>query len=461
MAYYPIKTKSSRKAYTPNAINSRYITTYDPIAILLKTVRTSSFTSFLVAFSEKTDTTSGTPQERRNQEKTVSCHCNKPSTGPPLAASPYIAIHTIKSKGPATNTHKAKSRYCKYRYVFKSFDFILTKLYTNYGRKTITMNNKQNLDDMLNLCKGAQDKGDVQGWQTLKQYNNTSPNKQFDVTVYQKGKTVVLAFAGTERNPVHKSDVKNDAIILTSNNIPRQYGDAQRLYEQIKKDYKGKGVNIEFTGYSLGGTLANLLSHHSGKPSTAFTPIGSKHIAQANPDHFKYDDSNIKTYGVKGDWLFESNLNKQSGEIYVAPALPMKRDISGFKDDHPYLTGGVERLAQQKNNVDLNYHMIENFSPELFQKAQKIGTSKDFALPNDKNGVAPAVAGKIYTAEEIGKMSSGEFKKYESAIDEQMKRIGVPREQEAKQAVQNGGMVYVKHYTRADGTEVKGYYRSR
>ena len=30
----------------------------------------------------------------------------------------------------------------------------------------------------------------------------------------------------------------------------------------------------------------------------------------------------------------------------------------------------------------------------------------------------------------------------------------------ANQAVQSGGMIYVQPYTRADGTSVKGYYRS-
>jgi hypothetical protein len=295
------------------------------------------------------------------------------------------------------------------------------------------MNNNQKQDEMLNLCKGAQNKKDVQGWNTLRQYYNTSPNRQFDATVYQKGKTIVIAFAGTQLNPIHPNDVNNDRAIAQTK-IPAQYGDAQRLYEQVKKDHKG--MDIQFTGYSLGGTLANLLSHYSGKPSTAFAPIGSKHIAQANPDHFKYDDSNIKTYGLKGDWLFESNLDKQSGEVHMADSLPNKND-------------------------PLNSHLIENYTSETFKNAQKVGTATGYALPADKNGVEPVIAGRIYTAEEIGKMSPDEFRKHESAINEQMSKMGVPREHEAQQAVQSGGMVYVQPYTRADGTKVKGYYRSR
>src|SRR5574344_1019955 len=68
---------------------------------------------------------------------------------------------------------------------------------------------------------------------------------------------------------------------------------------------------------------------------------------------------------------------------------------------------------------------------------------------------------KIFTAEEIGKMSTDEILKNEKAINNQLKGIGVPREYQAKEAVKNGTMIWVNSYTRDDGTEVKGYYRSR
>ena len=42
----------------------------------------------------------------------------------------------------------------------------------------------------------------------------------------------------------------------------------------------------------------------------------------------------------------------------------------------------------------------------------------------------------------------------------QLKTIGIPSQVQANQAVQSGGMIYVQPYTRADGTSVKGYYRS-
>ncbi len=68
--------------------------------------------------------------------------------------------------------------------------------------------------------------------------------------------------------------------------------------------------------------------------------------------------------------------------------------------------------------------------------------------------------GLFYTREQIDKMSTDEYLKNEKAIDFQLKTIGIPSQVQANQAVQSGGMIYVQAYTRADGMEVKGYYRS-
>ena len=68
--------------------------------------------------------------------------------------------------------------------------------------------------------------------------------------------------------------------------------------------------------------------------------------------------------------------------------------------------------------------------------------------------------GLFYTREQIDKMSTDEYLKNEPMIMQQLKTIGIPSQVQANQAVQSGGMIYVQAYTRTDGTEVKGYYRS-
>lgn len=65
---------------------------------------------------------------------------------------------------------------------------------------------------------------------------------------------------------------------------------------------------------------------------------------------------------------------------------------------------------------------------------------------------------RIYTAEDIGEMSSNEFSQNEKAIDYQMGNLGIPRRNDLSG---NSDVVFVHSYTRADGTEVKAHYRSK
>ncbi len=65
---------------------------------------------------------------------------------------------------------------------------------------------------------------------------------------------------------------------------------------------------------------------------------------------------------------------------------------------------------------------------------------------------------RIYTAEDIGKMTSNEFMSNEKAIDYQLKNLGIPRESDL---TGNPDVVYVHAYTRDDGTKVKAHYRSK
>jgi hypothetical protein len=70
----------------------------------------------------------------------------------------------------------------------------------------------------------------------------------------------------------------------------------------------------------------------------------------------------------------------------------------------------------------------------------------------------------IYTREEVGTMSSDEFAKHEKEIDAQTRAFNgtMPTNGDLQREAMTGrGVVYVNSYTRSDGTEVKGYYRSK
>ncbi len=68
---------------------------------------------------------------------------------------------------------------------------------------------------------------------------------------------------------------------------------------------------------------------------------------------------------------------------------------------------------------------------------------------------------KIFTAEEIGNLSTEEYLQYEKYIDTQLKHYGIPRIFQAEHEVKAGNLIWVDSYTRDDGTEVNGYYRRK
>lgn len=65
---------------------------------------------------------------------------------------------------------------------------------------------------------------------------------------------------------------------------------------------------------------------------------------------------------------------------------------------------------------------------------------------------------RIFTREDIGNMSSNEFRENEKAIDYQLANLGVPTNSDM---ALSDDVVYVHSYTRDDGTKVKAHYRSK
>ena len=336
------------------------------------------------------------------------------------------------------------------------------------------MTNVNKFKEILDLCNSAQNDSDVQGWNTLHEFDNSSPNKDFNAKVYMLDNNIIITFVGT--NMTSFNDLNNDRnIIFKSSNIPSQYGDAERLYNQVKSKYPN--TNIEFAGYSLGGSLANLLSHRTGLPSTAIAPIGSEHIAKAYPEYFQYNGDNITTYGRNGDVLFNSNLSKQSGNIYILPDVNLNGKgihIPAAENHflHNFKPNEVYQAKQYKKDIikpvptysDVTNGRVDN--PQKLLRTQLTGYASALdANQSDLSDYTNPLTGnnRIFTREDIEAMSNDEFAKYEKEIDAQISAMKgfMPTNNDLEYEAQyNGGVVYVHPYTRSDGTEVKGYYRS-
>ena len=176
------------------------------------------------------------------------------------------------------------------------------------------MNKNLSFDEALMFCTGAQENKDVTGWRTLKEYETFIPNPSFDAKVYQQGNDIVIAYAGT--NTKDTNDLIND-MNLFFNKISTQYQNAKDLHAKIKHDFPN--ANIKLTGYSLGGTLANMVSCETGTPSTAIAPIGGKAAVSNNKYYFKYGDKNVVSYGHSADLFFGKQLNDQLGSVKLLP----------------------------------------------------------------------------------------------------------------------------------------------
>ncbi len=111
----------------------------------------------------------------------------------------------------------------------------------------------------------------------------------------------------------------------------------------------------------------------------------------------------------------------------------------------------INQLAQQLGLQSLNIDMSQQMQPQ--QNPGLLGYTNPLTGSNH-----------IYTREEVGQMSSDEFAKHKKEIDAQTRAFNgtMPTNGDLQQeALTGGGVVYVNSYTRSDGTEVKGYYRSK
>lgn len=137
-----------------------------------------------------------------------------------------------------------------------------------------------------------------------------------------------------------------------------------------------------------------------------------------------------------------------------------------------------ERLKNDPRAKDETY--VKNLAAQMVMDAMKQGkliTHPDdprkfdeFAqlkkLKNLKKKItgyaAPVNDGNTFFAtEDIEKMSTDEFINVKDIIDNQVvNKIAIPKSQ-AQQGAANGQYVYVRGYTRDDGTKVSSYYRKR
>lgn len=267
-------------------------------------------------------------------------------------------------------------------------------------------------------------------------------------TFYKKG-TVVISMRGTD--PFSYQDIILNDMAMGTNNLPIQYIDAINYYNEIQQTFPNS--KIVFTGHSLGGSLAQLMGNLTGNEAVTFNAYGVGNLLNGN---INYENSkNIRNYGNINDLVFMMNFDNQLGHTQV---------INSSFDDDFYLTKGYNGSYPQGGR-DLVHHKIEHMgnlensasyvSPEEIESMILFGgVNLDIDLKNLDTE-------RIITNEEIKQMSNEEFSQNENFINQQLMAGNIMTEMQAKEQLKAGNLIWVNSYTRADGTEVNGYYRRK
>ena len=222
--------------------------------------------------------------------------------------------------------------------------------------------------------------------------------------------------------------------------------------------------------------------------STALAPVGSKHIAKAYSDYFKYDDSNIVSYGRKEDKIFYRNLNKQSGEVFEMPSINewyiknvIKHCIKGEFDlgAMNYFGGSLAPMFMMKPISAVN-HFLHEYKEADMEPSKKIQDAERWNNQNQTKFQSPvpkynktyenlSYNDRVYyqgdepTAiwdkddEDVTKQDELEFKVFNRQLMNDNWKL--PTKEELDERVARGELIWVDGYTKQDGTVVKGYFR--
>ena len=149
---------------------------------------------------------------------------------------------------------------------------------------------------------------DFRDWKFLEHY---SDNSGLFIEVFDIGNGETLfSIKGTDTT-LHtgiRVDLNSDIQILTKD-VPEQANRAQAYFNSIKYKYS----NIIFTGYSLGGSICQILGNRFGNETITISALAVGSFESPN------NTSNIINFGCILDPFFKIDINNHLGNIYLIP----------------------------------------------------------------------------------------------------------------------------------------------
>lgn len=195
---------------------------------------------------------------------------------------------------------------------------------------------------------------------------------------------VIIGFGCAEEGD-YNDGLNNLAI--ANGQIPSQYYDAVAFYQGVSNTcqelFEGKTINISFTGWSLGGAIAQLMGKETGLTTITFSAAGMAYALGANGNPSSY--TNITNYSILNDPV--GGFGTHIGTSYVMPPFAVKTSV--VNDVHRYLYENADftHFIQLPNDWEekytialVKYDVNTNWQDEL---QYFIFNASDFASTNE------------------------------------------------------------------------------
>lgn len=194
--------------------------------------------------------------------------------------------------------------------------------------------------------------------------NIYSNNNGFYSCIYHNQNEIIIVY--------RSSDDKNDWLdsnkSMFEGHMPSQAYNALQVYDKINKSFKDQNIKLTVVGYSLGGSLAQIVGALRGVEAITFNAYGTKNLLSPN---LNYNTDKIINYCCVGDIITNINFKNHIGKCFTV------KPKNVFKNPHylENMSSLYERKISlnsdiKKENKDKKY---ENniFMPSLYSDTKK------------------------------------------------------------------------------------------
>lgn len=292
-------------------------------------------------------------------------------------------------------------------------------------------------------------KQDPNGWTYQETYSNF--RNGFYSEIYTKGDKAILVIRGTELHSSGKGLLKDgyNDFQMGLQLLPSQMKSAEETYVKAIRKY-GKN-NVILTGHSLGGSEAQILGAKYGVETVTFAAYGTKSLSGIE---INYTD-NITNYGNAQDSIYVMNIDGQLGKTIILNATGFEK--GSFKEEYkikyPSTPHNIDNFGDLSKGVEYKKEIFEDENAPLF----KLGAEYNNYNPDEVFDIKNRV---LYQGEINPKDLEEGTPLYDLYLDQLLDKNPMPAKKELDKRTRIGELIYVKEYTRSDGTKVSGYYRA-